>query len=162
MSTEFGPGPIAPRFSAGVPAEQDRPSVPAPDGDHTLKTAVPAFRSCGWFALLDVRGRKVTTSGLVQSPVPPGGVVVGHPSNACYYATFKLDKAAGAELGPHRAVESFDLAGRGWRPGLSQLMIDAVFPADSIEQHLNRWGGVFAGEYFAVEFLTDVKRLRLA
>ena len=26
MSTEFGPGPIAPRFSAGVPAETYRPS----------------------------------------------------------------------------------------------------------------------------------------
>jgi hypothetical protein len=44
MSTEFGPGPIAPRFSAGVPAEKYRPSVPAPDSDHTLKAVRPGLQ----------------------------------------------------------------------------------------------------------------------
>jgi hypothetical protein len=41
-------------------------------------------------------------------------------------------------------------------------MINAVLPANPVEQHLHRWGGVFAGEDFAVEFLTDVKLLRVA
>jgi hypothetical protein len=41
-------------------------------------------------------------------------------------------------------------------------VLDPVLPADPVEQHLHRRAVEPAGEHLAVEFLTDVKPLRVA
>ena len=56
----------------------------------------------------------------------------------------------GAELGAHRPVEPLDLPGRGRRPGLGQQVLDAVLPADPVEEHLHRRPVEPAGEHLAV------------
>jgi hypothetical protein len=62
-----------------------------------------------------------------------------------------------------RLVPPLELAGGGRRPDLGEQVLDAVLATDPVEQHLRRPGLVEpAGELLAVEFLRDVKRLRLA
>ena len=56
----------------------------------------------------------------------------------------------GVELDPQGAVEPFDLARRGRGPRLGQQMLDAVLPADPVEQHLHRRVAEPAGEHLAV------------
>ena len=59
------------------------------------------------------------------------------------------------------ACASAPLPGRGRRSRCGQQAPDAVLGADPVEQHLHRTArrAESAGEYLAIEFLTDVKVL---
>ena len=48
------------------------------------------------------------------------------------------------------AVEPLDLPGGGGRAGLGQQMLDAVLATHPVEEHLDRLGGVAAGEHLPV------------
>jgi hypothetical protein len=54
-------------------------------------------------------------------------------------------------------VQSLDLAGRGWRVGTGESMLNAVVQTDPIKEHVGRSVLEFPREYLAVEFLSDVK-----
>jgi hypothetical protein len=99
-------------------------------------------------------GRRAAAEGLVRAVV----VVVVHPGvddglgvwDVVEHEVFEAFLAQGA-------VESLDLAGGGWRPRRGEQMLDAVLPADPVEQDLDRAAGEPAGEHLSVEFLRDVK-----
>jgi hypothetical protein len=58
-------------------------------------------------------------------------------------------------------MEAFDLPGRRRRARCGEQVTDAVLLADPIEENSPVTWAEAAGEDLAVEFLRDVKRLRL-
>ena len=62
----------------------------------------------------------------------------------------RVEHPPGEELAAQRLVEPLDLARRRRRPRRGQQVLDAVLPADPIEQHLTGPGPEPAGEHLAV------------
>src|SRR4029077_1442447 len=78
-------------------------------------------------------------------------VVVGHPLIERLLCCLQsLEHLPSVELHPEGAVEAFDLAGCGRRAWFGEDVVDPVFPANSVEQHLHRWLGETPGEDLAV------------
>src|SRR5260370_25805914 len=80
------------------------------------------------------RGRAI-----VQRAVWPLRVVVLNPFvHRLLCGRDVLEDLPGVELQAKRLVESLDLPRRGRRAGLGEDVLDAVLPADPVEQHLHR------------------------
>jgi hypothetical protein len=72
-----------------------------------------------------------------------------------------IEDLAAQELLLQGLVKPLHLAGRRRTPRCSEQVADPVFPTDPVEKYEARAFSEATGEDFAVEFLRDVKRLRL-
>src|SRR5579875_2913024 len=90
-------------------------------------------------------------------------VVVGHPLVKSLLGGLEVgeSRSVAQEFGAHTAVEPLNFARRGRRTRLGQQVLNAVFAADRIKEHLDRRMMKPPGEDLAVEFLRDVKPRRL-
>src|SRR5438105_11699418 len=78
-------------------------------------------------------------------------VVVGHPLIERLLCRLQIpEHLPGVELDSEGAVEALDLAGGGRRGRLGEDVVDAILPADAVEQHFDRGLGVLASEELSV------------
>lgn len=86
------------------------------------------------------------------------GVVVAHPLIERFLCRLQIpEDLPGVELDSEAAMKALDLARGGRRAGLGEDVVDAVLPADPVEEDLDRRLGEAAGEDLAVGFLMHVK-----
>src|SRR6201985_3343835 len=80
------------------------------------------------------------------------GVVVVHPLIKSLLGNLQTGESCPVteEFGPHTAMKPLNLARGGRRSGLSQQMLDPVFAADPIKEHLDDRVVEPAGEHLAV------------
>src|SRR5207253_11101469 len=78
-------------------------------------------------------------------------VVVGHPLIESLLRCLQVSEhLPGVELDAQAAVETLDLARRGRRAGLGEDVVNAVLPADAVEQHFDRRLSKAPSEHHAV------------
>src|SRR3989442_1766634 len=108
-------------------------------------------RSCerAWVVLAAME--PALRSRILERLVRTLSVVVAHPLIESLLCRLQIpEHLSGVELHPEGAVKALDLARGSRRPRLGEDVIDAVLPADAVEQHLDRWLGEVPGEHLAV------------
>jgi hypothetical protein len=97
--------------------------------------------------LVETNGGCLVTQRLVGS----GVVVVAHPLVESRLGDLQgAEHPGGVELNAQGAVEALNLACRGGLARLGEKVVDAVLPADAVEEDLDWRPGELPGEYFAV------------
>lgn len=99
-----------------------------------------------------IRAEPRRWGGHVQRLMWPDAVVVVDPLIESLLGDLEVREwaLAAEEFSSQTAVEPLDLDGRGRTAWLGQQMVDAVFAADRLKEHLHRWVMKSAGEHLAV------------